>query len=88
MFGPIDLTGNDVENSFIYLVAHEKDHPENIHYFKSPGLSKPNLTPNAFYKWTIYPDEDKPIEVSEITVEEWREGTTFENGNGNGTATW
>lgn len=88
MFGPIDLTGNDVENCFIYLVAHEKGHPEKKHYFKSSGLSKPNLTPNAFYKWTIYPGEDTPIEVSEITVEEWREGTTFDNGNGNGTATW
>lgn len=88
MLGPINLTGDDVENCFIYLVAHEKDHQENIHYFKSPGLSKPNLTPNAFYKWNVYPDKDTPIEVSEITVEEWREGTTFDNGNGNGTATW
>ncbi len=88
MLGPINLTGDDVENCFIYLVAHEKDHPENKYYFKSPGLSKPNLTPNAFYKWTIYPNEDTPIEVSEITVEEWHEGTTFDNGDGNGTATW
>ena len=96
MFGPIDLKGTSenpsdpgyVENCFIYLVAHEKGHSEKIHYFKSPGLSKPNLTPNAFYKWTIYPKEDTPIEVSEITVEEWREGTTFYNGDGNGTATW
>lgn len=89
MLGPINLTGDDVENCFIYLVAHEKADHEKKHYFKSSGLSKPNLTPNAFYKWNVYPNEDTPIEVSEITVEEWREGTTFDNGNnGNGTATW
>lgn len=89
MLAPINLQGDDVENCFIYLVAHEKGYPEKKHYFKSPGLSKPNLTPNAFYKWTIYPNEDTPIEFSEITVEEWREGTSFDNGtDGNGTAKW
>lgn len=95
MLGPIDLKGTSetttdpgyVENSFIYLVAHEKEHPDNKHYFKSPGLSKPNLTPNKFYKWTVYPDADTPIEFSEITVEEWREGTIFTN-DGKGTETW
>lgn len=96
MLGPIDLKGTSenpsdpgyVEKSFVYLVAHEKANPEKKHYFKSSGLAKPNLTPNAFYNWTVYPNEDTPIEVSEITVEQWREGTTFDNGNGNGTATW
>lgn len=87
MLAPINLQGDDVENCFIYLVAHEKEHPENKHYFKSPGLSKPNLQKNSFYKWTVYPDEDMPIEVSSITVEEWREGTSIEN-NGIGTGSW
>lgn len=90
MLAPIDLTGDDVENSFIYLVAHKKsgDTTEK-HYFKSEGLSKPNLTPNAFYQWTVYPDEDKPIEMKSITVEEWRTGTSFDNGeDGKGTEKW
>lgn len=87
MLGPIDLTGDDVEKCFVYLIAHEKGHLEKKHYFKSSGLSKPNLTPNAFYKWNVYPDKDTPIEVSEITVEEWREGTTFDN-DGTGTGSW
>lgn len=85
MFAPIDLT--TVDNCVLYLVAHEKGKPESKHYFKSPGLSKPNLRPNSFYKWTVYPEE--AIEVSSITVEEWREGTTFNNGdNGAGTGSW
>lgn len=96
MLGPIDLKGTSnietdpgyVENCVLYLVAHEKDDPKIKHYFKATGLSKPNLKPNIFYKWTVYPDKDTPIEVSEITVEEWREGTTFDNGNGNGTGSW
>lgn len=89
MLAPIDLTGDDVENCFIYLVAHEKDHPENKHYFKSGPLSKPNLKPNTFYKWSPTPGEDTPIEMESIKVEVWREGTTFSNGdNGSGTEKW
>ncbi len=96
MLAPIDLKGTSetptdpgyVENSFVYLVAHEKG-TDIKHYFKSSGLAKPNLKANDFYNWTIYPNEDTPIEVSEITVEQWREGTTFDNGsNGSGTETW
>lgn len=83
MLAPIDLT--NVGNCELYLVAHEKANPENKHYFKATGLSKPNLQPNSFYKWTIVPGE--PIEFSDITVEQWREGTTFDN-NGAGTGTW
>lgn len=86
MLAPIDLQGDDVENCELYLVAHERG-TENKHYFKATGLSKPNLQQNSFYKWTIVPEEDNPIEFSDITVEEWREGTTFEN-NGAGTGTW
>lgn len=85
MVAPIDLTG--VESCVLYLVAHKKD-TKTKHYFKSTGLSKPNLKPNTFYQWTVTPGVDTPIEVSEITVEEWREGTTFDNGNGNGTGSW
>lgn len=102
MLAPIDLKGTSntpgesgyVENCFIYLVAHEKGHPENKHYFKSPGLSKPNLKPNTFYKWTIVPNEDTPIEMESITVEEWRTGVGIENNGkdgtkpGSGTETW
>lgn len=85
MLAPIDLT--NVENCVLYLVAHEKGEPGIKHYFKATGLSKPNLKPNTFYKWTVYPDE--AIEVSSITVEEWRKGTTFYNGdNGAGTGSW
>lgn len=87
MLAPINLKGNDVENCELYLVAHEKEHSENKHYFKATGLSKPDLQPNSFYKWTIVPGEDEPIEFTNITVEEWREGTTFDN-NGAGTGTW
>lgn len=83
MLAPIDLT--NVENCELYLVAHDSN--GNKHYFKATGLSKPNLQPNSFYKWTLIPGEDVPIEFSDITVEQWREGTTFEN-NGNGTGTW
>lgn len=86
MLAPIDLQGDDVENCELYLVAHERG-TENKHYFKATGLSKPNLQQNSFYKWTIVPEEDNPIEFSDITVEEWRNGTTFEN-NGAGTGTW
>lgn len=85
MLAPINLQGDDVEHCELYLIAHEKANPENKHYFKATGLSKPNLQPNSFYKWTIIPAE--PIEFSNITVEEWREGTTFDN-NGAGTGTW
>lgn len=84
MLAPINLQGDDVENCELYLVAHERG-TENKHYFKATGLSKPNLQPNSFYKWTIVPGE--PIEFSDITVEQWREGTTFDN-NGAGTGTW
>lgn len=87
MLAPVDLSAAETENSFIYLVAHESGHTENKHYFKSSGLSKPNLTPNMFYKWTPTLGDDTPIAVSEITVEEWREGTTFDN-NGTGTGSW
>lgn len=87
MVAPIDLTGDDVESCVLYLVAHEKNTPENKHYFKSIGLSKPNLQPNTFYQWTVTPGEDTPIEFQTITVEEWREGTSFENG-GKGTGSW
>lgn len=87
MLAPINLQGDDVEKSVLYITAHEKDHPERKHYFKSPGLSKPNLRPNSFYKWTVYP-EDMPIELTSITVEEWRESTTAFENDGNGTGKW
>lgn len=89
MLAPINLQGDDVEHCELYLIAHEKANPENKHYFKATGLSKPNLQPNSFYKWTIIPGEDTPIEFSNITVEEWRKGTEFDNGdNGAGTGSW
>lgn len=89
MLAPINLQGDDVENCELYLVAHEKEYSENKHYFKATGLSKPNLQPNSFYKWTIVPGEDTPIEFSTIKVEEWRNGTSFDNGdNGAGTGSW
>lgn len=87
MFAPIDLTADNVEKCFAYLVAHEKDHPENKHYFRSAGLSKPNLRPNSYYKWNVTPAVDTPIEMTGITVEEWREGTSFDN-EGTGTGKW
>lgn len=89
MLAPINLQGDDVEHCELYLIAHEKANPTNKHYFKATGLSKPNLQPNSFYKWTIVPGEDEPIEFSTITVEEWRKGTEFNNGdNGAGTGSW
>lgn len=96
MMAPINLktTSEDskdpgyVEKCFIYLVAHEKDNSKKKHYFKSGGLSRPDLKPNTFYKWTIVPGVDTPIEMESITVEEWRTGTSFDNGDGNGTERW
>lgn len=87
MVAPIDLTG--VESCELYLTAHVKGNPDNKRYFKSEGLSKPNLKPNSFYKWTVYPEEDTPITFSQITVQQWKTGTTFTNGDkGTGTEGW
>lgn len=86
MMAPINLTLYDA--CVLYLVGHDKDGKK--YYYKAENLAKPDLTPNKFYQWTISnADEDTPIEFSEITVEEWREGTSFDNGtDGNGTAKW
>lgn len=85
MMAPIDLTG--VDNCTLYLVAHDSEGTK--HYLKSEGLSKPNLKANSFYKWTCYPGMDDPIKFSEITVQDWKEGTEVTNGDeGTGTEAW
>lgn len=88
MMAPIDLTSYDA--CVLYLVGHDKEDKDKKYYYKATGLAKPNLTPNKFYQWTVAnANEDTPIEFDEITVEEWREGTTFYNGDkGNGTSKW
>lgn len=86
MIAPVDLSHNDALS--LYLTAHEKTDPTAMHYFRADNLDKPNLTPNMFYRWTLTPaDDNSPIEFEEITVEEWKRGTNYEN-SGHGTENW
>lgn len=88
MLAPVDLSG-DATTINLYLVSHEKGSTVKKCY-KSEDLSKPNLTANKFYRWTPVMDNvDTPITFSEITVQQWKDETAINNGDGGtGTIGW
>lgn len=81
---PIDLTGDDVEKSVLYLKGEDASH--NKKYFKA-NISKKNIQAGFYYQWSINEkNPDEPITLTAIEVEEWEHATA--RNNGEGTQTW
>ena len=51
-------------------------------------LSKINFEAGKHYQWKPALNPDEPITFTEISIQEWEEGTTFTNEDGTGTEDW
>lgn len=51
-------------------------------------LSKINFEAGKHYQWKPALSPDEPITFSEISIQEWEQGTTFTNEDGTGTEDW
>ena len=57
-------------------------------YYKAT-LSKLKLEAGKHHQWSVAnAPEDAPITFEEISIQEWKEGPGFNNGEGNGTGDW
>ena len=90
MLAPIQLDKTDISQCYLYMCGHVKDHPKQKKYFKSAPLTKYDIEQNKTLQWTTTNNTpDEPITFNAISVEEWKEGTTFSNGDdGKGTEGW
>lgn len=81
---PIDLTGDDVEKSVLYLRGEDTE--GNKKYFKA-NISQKNIQAGFYYQWSVNEtNKDEPITLTAIEVEEWEHATA--GNNGEGTQTW
>jgi hypothetical protein len=51
-------------------------------------LSKINFEAGKHYQWKPVLNPDEPITFTEISIQEWEQGTTFTNEDGTGTEDW
>lgn len=89
MFAPIDLTSKI--NSTLYLLGHKVVGGETVHlYYRATTALKPiNIAQNKVQQWQLVNGDDEPITFEPISVQEWYDGTTLNNGeNGEGTQGW
>jgi len=88
MLAPVDLSENTSVN--LYLVSHLNSNPSTKKYYKSTDLTTPTLTSNMFYRWrSANNNPDEPITFTEVTFQEFKEGTSINNGDsGSGTEGW
>lgn len=90
MLGPVDLSTSAAhprKTSILYLIAHDKAVPANVHYYKAELKTQPNLYANILHQWQLEGVDDTAIEFTETTVEEWSAGPGFYN-DGKGTESW
>lgn len=83
MAAPIELAS--LKACTLYLVGHKSSTDATKTYYKAT-LNKYDIPQDRVLQWTsttLAPDD--PITFSPITVQEWEAGTTFTNGDGNGT---
>lgn len=89
MFAPINLKTSEIPNCSLYLCGHTKTEPSIKKYYKANSLTKINIAQNKVQQWAPTIGSDEPITFNAISVEEWKEGTTFSNGDdGKGTEGW
>lgn len=89
MFAPIDLTSKI--NSTLYLLGHKivDGNTVKLYYRATTVLSKINIAQNKVQQWQLVNAPDQPITFAPISVQEWIDGTTLNNGeNGEGTQGW
>lgn len=82
MIAPVNLT----TKSTIYLLGRTSEGVRK--YYKATAKEK-NVIADFMHQWSqndLTPDE--PITFNAISVEEWKEGTTFSNDDGKGTEGW
>ena len=85
------LDGEDAltEEQFNALTPAQKMSEWTRKFYKAPNLVKKNMKAGALYQWTVTnAAADAPITFEEITIEQWKEGTTFTNESGTGTGDW
>lgn len=90
MFAPIDLRYKT--GSTLYLLGHRNvggGAKEKLYYRATAPLSQINIAQNKVQQWQLTNEPDEPITFNPISVLEWTEGTTLNNGeNGEGTQGW
>lgn len=86
MCAPITLT--DKEPCKFYLCGHTTDGNGNFvkrkYYTNTVDLTKMDMISNKIQQWAPKTDEDEPIKLMEIEVEQWQEATGFESTGGTG----
>ena len=88
MIAPVNLKGDDVENSVLYLCGHtESGNPvvKTPKYYRAT-LSKINFEAGKHHQWVADAKPEGPITFSEVNVQTWKE-ETYQN-DGKGTANW
>lgn len=91
MLAPVDLSSLPSDASLrIYVIGHKKSNSEEKVVLGSGDLKKPNLTPNMLYQWnTMNATVEEPITFNLLNVQDWEEGSVFDNGTeGSGTSIW
>lgn len=89
MFAPINLNTSEIPNCSLYLCGHDPNDGDAKKYYKAVNLTKINIAQNKVQQWAPTIGSDEPITFNAISVEEWKEGTTFSNGDdGKGTEGW
>lgn len=91
MLAPVDLSSLPSDALLrIYVIGHKKSNNEEKVVLGSGELNKPNLTPNMLYQWnTTKAKVEEPITFNLLNVQDWEEGSVFDNGiEGSGTSIW
>lgn len=87
MFAPINLKADNIGQSTLYLLGHDKS-GNRTYYRAKDKLSKINIAQNKTQQWApAQLENDQPIDFVPVEVEIWKDDTNFDN-NGTGTDEW
>ena len=86
---PVDLTPADVVEPTLYLCGHVGTGQDKVSKYYKASLTKKKLQAGKAYQWSTELDEEDPIILETISVQQWEKETGYNNGNnGNGTQNW
>lgn len=89
MAHPVKLTSDAVlgNNGKLYIYVKGESNGEDV-YYRSGAIKKKDIVADSFTQFSVSPkDNEEPIDVQAITVQEWQDGLTMNN-DGKGTGNW
>lgn len=91
MVHPVELTNDDVlgNNGKLYIYVKGEIDGDEV-YYRSGAIKKKDIVAGDLTQFSVSPkDNNDPIDVQPITLQEWQEGLTLTNGEeGTGTGNW